>query len=127
VSRNASAGESPDVDRCGAPTGNGEPCELPASRADGRCHLHTDAANDRPTPALDDRDAMLATLDVGIEQAREKIQGGRIRDENKEKIRVKWVRALAYIINVRAGVANDRDLEDLTERIEEIEEQQDGI
>ena len=31
-----------DTDTCGHETGDGTPCELPASRPDGKCHHHTD-------------------------------------------------------------------------------------
>jgi hypothetical protein len=75
----------------------------------------------------DDYDAMLETLDVAIEEARRKVESGRVYDADNEKVRIKWIRALAYSVNVRRQVTTDRDLEDLTERIEEIEEQQDGI
>jgi len=68
---------------------------------------------------------MLDTLDVAIQTAREKIQSGRIRDEDKEKIRIKWVRALAYGLNVRRQITADRDLEELTERVEQLEELED--
>jgi len=111
--------------RCGYTTNEGDPCELPASRRDGCCHLHTDLNERTPdddASRADDYDAMLQTLDVAIEAAREKIESGRIRDEDKEKIRIKWVRALAYSLNVRRQIAADRDLEELTERLEQLEE-----
>ena len=120
---NASAGAREG--RCGFTTNDGDPCELPASRRDGRCHLHTDLNERTPdddASRADDYDAMLQTLDVAIEAAREKIESGRIRDEDKEKIRIKWVRALAYGLNVRRQITADRDLEELTERLEQLEE-----
>ena len=69
-----------------------------------------------------DYDSMLEDLDVAIEEARYKIENGRVRDAKKEKVRIKWVRALAYAVNVRRQVANDRDLQDLAEEIEELKE-----
>jgi len=69
-----------------------------------------------------DYDSMLADLDVAIEEARYKIENGRVRDAEKEKVRIKWVRALAYAVNVRRQVANDRDLQALAEEIEELKE-----
>ena len=76
-------------------------------------------------PEVSDYDAMLDTLDVAIEEAREKVENGRVRDVENDKVRIKWVRALAYAVNVRRQVANDRDLEALAEEIEELKELQD--
>lgn len=75
------------------------------------------------TVSTADYDGMLADLDVAIDEARRKIEEGRVRDPEREKVRIKWVRALAYTVNVRRQVANDRDLEELAERIEAIEDQ----
>lgn len=59
---------------CGHETGTGDPCQLPGSRADGRCHHHTDEADTdsggRPT-SFNDEDAQTA-IDAarkGVSQA----------------------------------------------------------
>jgi hypothetical protein len=70
-----------------------------------------------------DYDAMLDTLDVAIEEAQYKIENGRVRSPENEKVRIKWVRALAYAVNVRRQVANDRDLQELAEEVERLQEQ----
>lgn len=67
-----------------------------------------------------DYDSMLADLDVAIEEARYKVENGRVRSPENEKVRIKWVRALAYTVNVRRQVANDRDLQDLAEEVEAL-------
>jgi hypothetical protein len=67
---------------------------------------------------------MLDTLDAAIEEASRKIESGRVYDAENEKVRIKWIRCLAYTMNVRRQVTTDRDLEELTDRLEEIEEQQ---
>ena len=77
-------------------------------------------ATDAPDVSTADYDEMLATLDIAIDEARRKIENGRIRDVDREKARVKQWRALGYLINVRRQVANDRDLESLAEEIEEL-------
>jgi ribosomal protein L13E len=69
----------------------------------------------------DDYEEMLATLDVAIAEARRKVDSGRVYDAENEKVRIKWIRALAYAVNVRRQVTTDRDLEELTERIEQLE------
>ena len=73
-----------------------------------------------------DYDAMLDTLDVAIEEAQHKIENGRVRSPENEKVRVKWIRALAYTVNVRRQVANDRDLQELAEKVERLQEQHEG-
>jgi len=70
---------------------------------------------------IDDYDAMLSSLDVAIEKSRDKIENGRVYDEKKEKVRVKWVRALAYVINVRRQVKKDQEIEELAKRVDEME------
>ncbi|MFC7175324.1 hypothetical protein ACFQL0_21690 [Haloplanus litoreus] len=67
---------------------------------------------------------MLETLDTAIEEAKRKVESGRVYDAENEKVRIKWIRALAYAVNVRRQVTNDRTLEELAERIEQLESQQ---
>jgi hypothetical protein len=69
-----------------------------------------------------DYESMLESLDVAIAEAQRKIESGRVYDESKEKTRQGWIRALAYTINVRRQVANDRDLEELAEQVEQLKE-----
>jgi hypothetical protein len=76
--------------------------------------------------ASEDYDEMLATLDTAIEEAQRKVESGRIYDNDNERTRIKWIRALAYTVNIRRQVTTDRDLEELSERIEELEEVQGG-
>ena len=73
--------------------------------------------------ATTDYEDMLATLDVAIEEAQRKIESGRVYDAENEKVRIKWIRALAYTVNVRRQVANDRDLEELAEEVERLKAQ----
>jgi hypothetical protein len=82
------------------------------------------ASNDDVDGAPDDYDAMLETLDVAIEEAERKVESGRVYDADNEKVRIKWIRALAYAVNVRRQVTADRDLEELTERVEQLETRQ---
>jgi hypothetical protein len=87
--------------------------------------LSTDASADtREADAGEGYDEMLETLDVAIQEAKQKVESGRVYDADNEKVRIKWIRALAYAVNVRRQVTNDRDLQELAERIEAIEEQQ---
>lgn len=76
---------------------------------------HTDAS---------DYDEMLEALDVGIEEAKRKVEEGRVRDPEREKVRIKWIRVLAYAVNIRRQVTADRDLEDLAEEVDQLKERQ---
>lgn len=79
-------------------------------------------ATDDNSLGTTDYQAMLDTLDTAIEEAQYKIENGRVRNPENEKVRIKWVRALAYTVNVRRQVANDRDLEELAEQVEQLKE-----
>ena len=68
-------------------------------------------------------ESMLDSLDVAIEEAQRKIESGRVYSNDNERTRIKWIRALAYTINVRRQVANDRDLEELAEEVDRLKEQ----
>lgn len=91
--------------------------------------MSTDAGADtREEPAAADTtdsseyDEMLGTLDGAIEEVRRKIENGRVYDAENEKVRIKWVRALAYAVNVRRQITHDRDLEELAARMDEMEQ-----
>lgn len=72
-------------------------------------------------------ETMLETLDVAIAEAKEKIESGRVYDVENEKVRIKWIRALAYAVNVRRQVTQDRDLEELTDRVNQLETMQNRV
>lgn len=73
-------------------------------------------------PPADDYEQMLAHLDTAIEEARRKVESGRVYNAENEKVRIKWIRALAYAVNVRRQVTNDRDLEELAEEVERLKD-----
>jgi hypothetical protein len=79
-------------------------------------------ARDDDTDPPDDYSVMLDTLDVAIAEAKRKVESGRVYDAENEKVRIKWIRALAYAVNVRRQVTTDRDLEELSARVAELED-----
>ena len=90
--------------------------------------MSTDASTGAKENAVDDLDptnydAMLDTLDVAIDEARRKIESGRVRSPTNEKVRCKQWKTLGYLINVRRQVANDRDLQELAGEVEALKEQ----
>ncbi|MFC6823491.1 hypothetical protein ACFQEV_00505 [Halopelagius fulvigenes] len=75
--------------------------------------------------AADEYDSMLAEVDATIESLRDDIENGRIRDVDREKVRIQQYRALAYLIRTKQKVLQDKTLQELAEEIEELKEQRD--
>lgn len=80
--------------------------------------------NANAPPRDEDYEKMLDALDAAIDEARRKVESGRVYDAENEKVRIKWIRGLAYAINVRRQVTVDRDLEELADRLERLEDRQ---
>lgn len=68
------------------------------------------------------REQMLRFLNVGIQEALHKIENGRIRKPENEKVRIQWLKALGYLANSYRKLLNDRDLDELAGRVEKLEE-----
>jgi len=72
-----------------------------------------------PSPHdADSYDEMLDTLDTAIAECERKIESGRVRDAENEKVRIKWIRALGYLVNIRRQVQNDADLKEIKARLD---------
>ena len=73
------------------------------------------------------RDEALAELNDVVEQARYKTLGnGRIRSPKKERVRLKYLRVIISALNARRQYLNDKDLDELAGRVEELEEEIDA-
>ncbi|WP_080505127.1 hypothetical protein [Halorubrum aethiopicum] len=69
------------------------------------------------------RDDALAELSDVVEQARYKSLGeGRIRSPEKERIRLKYLRVIISALSTRRKYLADKDLEELSERLDQLEE-----
>jgi hypothetical protein len=86
------------------------------ARTDGGAPTEGDA-----TPS---RDEVLSLLEDGMREAHEKVKSGRVYDAENEKVRQKWIRTLAYAAGQYRQLKKDADLEELDERLRELEEQQ---
>ena len=77
-------------------------------------------ADSPPTPDLgaDNYDAMLEKLDKAIDQITDKVENGRIRNPEHEKVRIKYYRALGYLIRTRRQVLEDRELQAFRDALE---------
>lgn len=76
------------------------------------------------TDTTTDYEQMLNTLDVAIEEAQYKIEKGRVRKPEHERVRCKQWKTLGYLLNVRRQIASDRDLEELAAEVDALKEQQ---
>jgi hypothetical protein len=76
------------------------------------------------TPDLrtDDYDLMLGQLDDAISELTEKIENGRIRDPERDKVRCQMYRTLGYLIRTRRKVMEDATLQELEAEIEALKE-----
>ncbi len=70
------------------------------------------------------RKEILKHINMAIQEAKSKVESGRVYDVENEKIRIRWIKALGYLANSYRQLIKDKDLEDLTERIEELEEEE---
>ena len=76
-----------------------------------------------PDPdSTDDYDEMLEQLDNTIDGLLDDIKNGRIRDTEKEKVRIQQYKALGYLIRTKQNVLEDKTLTELSEEIEALKE-----
>lgn len=77
-------------------------------------------AGDEAEPAP--RDEMLDLLEDAVREAHRKVESGRVYDAENEKTRIQWIRALAYAAGQYRQLLKDRELDELRERIEALED-----
>ena len=70
------------------------------------------------------RDEILELLEDGIAEAHEKVTSGRVYNPENEKVRIQWIRALAYASGQYRQLIKDKELEEIHERIEALEERE---
>jgi hypothetical protein len=75
-----------------------------------------------PDLRTDDYDTMLTQLDGAIEDLTDKIENGRIRDPKRDEVRLKQYRTLGYLIRTKRKVLEDTTLQELEQRLAELEE-----
>ena len=72
-----------------------------------------------------EREETIERLNEVVDHAEYKVFGnGRIRDEEKERIRIKYLNLIVSAANSKRSLLKDRDLDELAERIAELEEQE---
>jgi hypothetical protein len=75
-----------------------------------------------PTPDFrtDNYDVMLEQLDTAIDEITDKVENGRIRNPKHEKVRIKYYRALGYLVRTKRQVLEDKTLEEMAAEIEAL-------
>jgi hypothetical protein len=84
-------------------------------------------AGDGPDRGAESYDDLLATLDVLEAEALRKVESGRVYDAENERVRIKWIRIAKDIVAEKRKVKTERDLEELTERVEKLETQDEPL
>jgi hypothetical protein len=76
--------------------------------------------------ATDDYNVMLEQLDHAIDEITEKIDSGRIRNPETDKVRIQYYRALGYLVRTKRQVLEDKTLEELATEIEAMKADRDA-
>lgn len=80
-----------------------------------------ESAGESDSDSRSDREKVLADLREVREYARRKASGdGRLRDPDREKIRIKYLRTVIYSANAERGLLKDKDLDEMREDLEEL-------
>ncbi len=72
---------------------------------------------------IDGRDAILEQLNPLIADFIVKAKGGRIRDDQKAKIRISYANALSNLIRAYNGLLRDKEIEELQMQIQELQDE----
>jgi hypothetical protein len=70
---------------------------------------------------MSDRNELIDALDEAIDEAERKVKSGRVRDPQNEKVRQGWFRVLGYLAGQQRRLLEDRDLDELRERVDALE------
>ena len=69
----------------------------------------------------EETDEMIRKLDVSIDELTRKIEEGRVRDCEKERVRIKRHRALSNALKTRANLVEQRELQELHEKVNRMQ------
>ena len=81
-----------------------------------------DSTETTSSPSIrDETDDMLRALDTSISELEDKIESGRIKDPEKDRVRIKYHRALANALKTRNKILSRREREEMAERLDKLE------
>jgi len=69
------------------------------------------------------REVALRKLETAMEEAHRKIESGRVRDKEKEKVRCKWIMTLSRVCSVYRLLLQEREMDEIWEQIDELEDE----
>lgn len=69
---------------------------------------------------------MLGRLDSMIQEIEDKIENGRIRKPEHDRTRIQYYKAVGYLVRSQLKVIEQRDLREMEERLEALEERRGG-
>lgn len=69
---------------------------------------------------VDEYDEMLDVLDTLLDKATRKVESGRVRDAQKERVRIKWIRVAKDVVAEKRKVKSERDMEMLQRELEDL-------
>lgn len=70
------------------------------------------------------REEVLDMLETALHEAHHKVESGRVYDAENEKVRQKWFRTLGYLAGQYRQLKKDKEIEELSERLAQLEEAQ---
>lgn len=77
-------------------------------------------------PENRERDEVLNRLDDALEEAHRKATSGRVYDAENEKVRQGWLRTVGYLAGQYRQLLKDKQIDEMNERLERIEENQEN-
>lgn len=66
---------------------------------------------------------MLVDVDFAIGEIREKLEDGRIRSPEHDRVRAQYLSTLSTLIRTRCKVLETKELEELSEEVERLKEE----
>ncbi len=69
------------------------------------------------------REQALRQLETAMSECHRKIESGRVRSVDKERVRQGWIKTLARAINVYRLLLKDKELEEIKDEIDELRDQ----
>jgi hypothetical protein len=81
---------------------------------------------DTDSATAPDREEVMTLLEDGIREAHRKVESGRVRNAENEKVRQGWIRVLAYSANQYRQLKKDQELEDMKYELEALKSEISG-
>jgi len=67
------------------------------------------------------RAEIIRRIEICLDEALRKVESGRVYDESKERVRIKWIKSVGYLADIYRKLMKDQELEELEGRLELLE------